>query len=367
MIHYKKCCGCSACVNICPKDAISMVRDAAGFYKPQIDRLRCVHCRLCDRVCERVNEIKTEPVKFDCAYAGYFRDSNELLKSASGGCAYSIMLHFIEQKSIVYGVQYGDDYRSCYYSKAITLSEIKKFRGSKYIQSQKEYIFRDIKSDLDFGNRVLFIGLPCDVAGLKAFLNKSYKELFTVDLICYGCTSPKVAERYIDYMERKFKSKVKDFTVKDKSSGWENTSLHIEFESGKTFTRIFRNTEYGVLFNKLSNEACTTCNFKGVNRCSELTIGDYWGIRPEDSMYNRNGVSLIFPHTEKAKDLMNELTCMMLEEIETESPRRMNVSIDKSQVPGERNKYEDKFIKDGLKAAHDWKFYARLILKNKQG
>lgn len=365
MINHKECCGCSACVNICPKDAISMGRDAAGFYKPNIDESKCILCGLCDGVCGRVNGVKTEFVKFDCAFAGYLRESGELLKSASGGCAYSIMRYFIEMGSVVYGVQYGDEYKNCYYSKATARNEIEKFRGSKYIQSQKEYIFRDIKRELNFGKRVLFIGLPCDVIGLKAYLNKPYEELFTVDLICYGCTTPMVAEHYIDYMERKFKSKVKEFTVKDKSTGWENTSVHIKFESGKTFTRIFRNTEYGVIFNKLSNEACTTCKFKGVNRCSDLTVGDYWGIRTEDSIYNRNGVSLMFPHTEKAKILMGELTCMVLEEVESESSRRMNVSIDKSQIPGERNIFEDKFIKDGLKAAHDWKFYARLVFKNK--
>jgi coenzyme F420-reducing hydrogenase beta subunit len=367
MVDQKECCGCGACMNICPRDAIIMDIDKYGFYIPKIIQEKCIHCDLCNVICKRVNEkvCKENEVKFDIAYAGYLQLPKELLKSASGGFAYSIMRHYVKNGGVVFGVRYKNDFRSCYYTKAETIRDCKSFRGSKYIQSLKGHIFREVKDLLNQGRNVLFIGLPCDVAGLKAFLNMTYDNLLSIDLICYGCTSPNVADRYISYLETKYHSRISDFTVKNKSSGWEHTSLFAGFESGKSFTRIFRNTEYGIIFNKLPNNSCTTCKFRGANRRSDFTIGDYWGITTDGPIYNANGVSIIFPHNERAAELIEQLPDLVLDKVDANEARIFNESIDKNQFPIGWGEFRNKYARKGLKAAHDWKFCARLIVRRK--
>ena len=368
MIDREKCCGCGACANICPKQVITMTADELGFLYPVINTELCINCNLCEDVCPGLSLERYKNDKcFNKAYAGYLESNDELLKSASGGVFVAIANKYLEIGATICGVQYSSDFRKSYFTTINNESELQKLRGSKYIQSEKRDIYKRVKALLEDKKEVFFTGLPCDVVALKCYLKKEYDNLTTVDLICYGCTTPMVAEKYLDKMEKKFKSKAVHFTVKDKKSGWENTSLYIKFENGKEYRNLFRNTEYGVAFDKLVRESCYTCDFKGDNRASDLTIGDYWGIKKEDVMYNQNGVSVIFAHTDKGVGIIEKLKGFNIQEIDLKYARSANVSIDKSQTNYELSmKFKQSFLNYGIdKATHDFKFVLRSMLPTK--
>lgn len=243
-----------------------------------------------------------------------------------------------------------------------TKENLETLRGSKYIQSNKGDIFKQIESDLKVGNKVFFVGVPCDVAALMSYLRKPYETLLTADLICYGCTTPMIADQYISRAEKKFKSSVEYMTIKDKSSGWENPSLYMEFKNGRSYRKIFRNTEYGVAFNKMIRKSCYSCSFKGENRWSDLTLGDYWGIPKTHELYNINGVSLLYINTKKGRDALGWLEDFKFVKVNGESARRCNVSLDCCQAPRDVESFRRKFKRKGLVATHDYKFWIRTLL-----
>lgn len=363
MVDSNKCCGCSACANRCPKDAIEMVPDELGFLHPQIDDNKCVQCGMCDSICP-IETITDNKEVFQSCYAGFLKKEHQLLKSASGGAFYALACGAIKRDYIVYGVRYSKDYKRAKYTRVIEMTDLEVLRGSKYIQSDKGLVFRKIEHDLKKGNKVLFVGLPCDTAALISFLRKPYPSLLTIDLICYGCTTPMVADSYITWKEKQYHSKVFHMTIKDKSTGWENPSLYMEFENGKTYRKIFRNTEYGVAFNKIVRSSCYHCSFKGENRWSDITIGDYWGISASESIYNSNGVSLLFINTEKGKAALEWMEDFRVEKIDGSHARKCNVSLDYCQAPTDAAAFRKEFLRKGLWATHDYKFWVRSMIPN---
>lgn len=249
------------------------------------------------------------------AYSGYIKDGDSLVKSASGGFARAMSEAFVDRGGVVYSVRYTDDFREAVFARASSLEELEPFRASKYIESRKVYegfnLYDEVKKDLADGKEVLVLGLPCDIGAVKAAVKNETADvasrLFLVDLFCHGPTVRKVAEDYLDYLEKKYKSKVVDFSVRHKKSGaWTPPYLRAKFESGKVFMRTFYSTEYGMAFSILARPCCHNCKFKGDNHVSDLSIGDYWGIGPEDKViWNRSGVSAALVRTEKGLGLID--------------------------------------------------------------
>lgn len=195
LFHRKnECCGCEACANVCPKGIIEMQADDEGFFYPRITNYqKCIHCHRCEKVCPIKNVSEVSDFQ-ERAVAGYSLSQKEVKASASGGLGTAIAKGFIKNGGIVYGVTYTSDFRGIEYSRARILTELEQFRTSKYAQSRKKDIFLKVKLDLDAGNKVLFVGLPCDTYALQLFLGKKYENLYVCSLICHGPTSVLVHE-----------------------------------------------------------------------------------------------------------------------------------------------------------------------------
>lgn len=193
IIDKSNCCGCTACVNICPRNAIKMKPDVLGFIYPSVDEDLCVNCGLCDRVCQFNKEYKDYSDGFDqIAYAFRFSDESELMKSQSGGAFYAIASHIIQGEGIVYGAGFSDDL-NVQHKRVTSLEQLDEIRFSKYVQSDLGSVYSMILTDLKAGNVVLFSGTACQVAGLKSYLPTRYqKNLITIDIICHGVPSPAV-------------------------------------------------------------------------------------------------------------------------------------------------------------------------------
>ncbi len=180
------CCGCTACMSICPKDAITMAADKEGFLYPQIDEALCIECDLCTQVCAfhdsyRIGGNYDQPL----VYAAKHRSDEVRMNSSSGGLFTAISDFVLERNGVVYGAAFGKDFEVRHH-RAETVEERDRFRGSKYVQSNLLGIYKEVKTELRKGKTVLFTGTPCQNAGLRSFLNKEYERLYLCDIVCHG-------------------------------------------------------------------------------------------------------------------------------------------------------------------------------------
>lgn len=304
------CCGCTACASICPKDAITMEPDTLGFKYPKVDLDKCIDCGLCEKVCAfNDNYDKSLNLKEPEIYAARHKDIHEIETSRSGAAFIAISDYILENGGIVYGVGYKDHFRVAH-KRATTKEERNEFKGSKYVQSDLDGIFRQVKEDLKQGNTVLFSGTPCQTAGLNSYIGKKFREnLVLVDIVCHGVPSPYIWRDYLAYIEEKYKNEVVKVDFRDKSRiGW---SGHIEsfiFNNGrKVESRIYTDLFFKHI---MLRPSCSKCHFTNYIRPSDFTIADYWGWEKISKDFNidNKGCSLLFINTIKGQILLNKIS-----------------------------------------------------------
>lgn len=283
-------------------------------------------------------------------YAGYIINNDDLLECTSGGIATALSKKVLEEGGCVAGVSYSNDFLRAQYEIIYDVKDLDKFRGSKYIEVDKGTIYKDVKRLLDEGKTVLFFGLPCVVAAMKSFLQKDYKNLVTVELICHGPTSIKVHQQYIEHLEKKYHSKVIDFSVRKKVEGaWTPPYLYAKFANGKSYLDEFYHTEYGYAFSVMSSSSCYNCQFRGNARVGDIMIGDFWGATESDEFWNKGGISAILVHTILGNTLLKSTEGIKLYETSFEKIVRSNLNIVQTRNPSsEKEKFEKLFEKYGL-------------------
>lgn len=239
-------------------------------------------------------------------YAGYLCDNQKLLQSASGGVATALSEAVIKKGGCVFGVSYSKDFKSAEYVCCESIEQLNSLKGSKYVETNKN--FKCLEDKLKSGKTVLFFGLGCDVAAVKSYCksrNIDTENLFTVDILCHGPLDKLIHKKYIEDLEKKYKSKVIDFKSRSKKYGWSSSSyMRVVFENGKIFEKPFESTDYGYVFTHYALNKCTNCQFKGFNHQGDLCVGDFWGVCQSDGCYNKNGVSIIIEQSEKGKSLI---------------------------------------------------------------
>ena len=337
-----ECCGCTACESICPKDAITMQPDALGFLYPHIDEEKCINCGLCMKVCSfKKGYPRTDKFEQPLVYAARLRDTAQLARSQSGGMGYALSRAAIGQGAIVYGVGFGTHFRAVH--KRVDRPEgLEELRGSKYVQSDLRGIFPQVKRDLKDGHRVLFFGTPCQVAGLTSYIGKQLSEkLFTADLVCHGCPSPAVWDAYVSYLGHKEGSKILEAKFRDKSFGWASHHETFLFATGKKKTSItFRMLFYA---HYMLRPSCHQCPFTNLERCSDLTIGDFWGWQKVSRRFNDNrGVSLVLVNSEKGQQLLDEIR----PDIELAESNTRDCLQPQLQAPTTPHPLRERFVRD---------------------
>lgn len=305
----KACTGCTACMNICPKAAIQMKEDCEGFLYPNINETLCIGCNLCDKVCPILKE-KTSQRKQVIAYAAKNKENNVRKICASGGVFSAISDWILDQNGSVYGAVFDKNFQVIH-AKAENKKIRDRMRGSKYPQSSLDHIFQKVKSDLDSDKKVLFSGTPCQIDGLKSYLRKEYKQLYLCDIICHGVMSPKVFQDFIQFLSKKFHASIKSICFRDKKEDWINQRWKYEMENGKvrvddTYMLKLKKLYYGHLCMRPS---CHECLYANLNRVSDLTIGDYWGIdEAVPGFRDHLGISCILVNTEKGVELLENIS-----------------------------------------------------------
>jgi coenzyme F420-reducing hydrogenase beta subunit len=308
----EECAGCYACVNICPQNCIIMKTDIEGFWYPVVEVDKCTNCNLCDKVCPIINKHneKNEPLAYSC-----FNKNEEIrLKSSSGGIFTLIAEEIIAKGGIVFGARFDSNFKVIH-DFVDNVEDLELFVRSKYVQSKIGETYKIAKNYLKEGRRVLFSGTPCQIAGLKSFLMKDYNNLLTIDLFCHGVPSPKVWEKYVAHMENSVGSKMVSVSFRSKEKGWKLFSMSANFENGFKHSEPLNEDLYLVSFLKdLSlRPSCYNCQFKGINRISDITLADFWGVEnilPD--MDDDRGTSLILINTGKGHEMFQKIKSKML-------------------------------------------------------
>lgn len=308
IINKKNCMGCSACVQVCPRNAIEMRVDPEGFQYPVVDYDACVHCDLCSSVCPIDRKVQKEKRQNLQAYAAVNMDAQMLDRSSSGGIFTIIAESILADGGVVFGAAFSEDFRCVNHIAIESKEELEALRGSKYLQSSIGNTYRQTKDYLETGRKVLFTGTPCQIAGMYGFLKKSYTNLYTLDVICHGVPSPLAWEKYLEYHEKKAGEKILQAYFRIKNPSWKEFSLQLLFCNGKEYRKKHYNDMYMRCFLKNLDlrPSCYACKFKLDDMKADCTLGDFWGIEgvlPEAAY--QKGVSLVLVRTEKGNALLS--------------------------------------------------------------
>ena len=312
-----KCNGCMACIDKCPKNCIS-IHDNIYAYNAVKNMDVCINCGQCEKVCP--NNAKPKLFKSIDWKQGWAERS--IRKSASsGGAASAIMKAFIESGGYV---------ASCLFRQGQFVFDIandpkivEKFAGSKYVKSNPGGIYKKIQERLKT-DKVLFVGLPCQVAGLKNFIsNQATKEhLYTIDLICHGTPSPKILEQFLREYGYKL-SELKNINFRNKSNFGITSKNISRLEKGRDpyLISFLNSVDY--------TENCYSCQFATRDRVSDMTLGDSWGTELKNE--EGKGISLLLVQSDRGKELL-AMSSLELKEVEYEKAVRSNHQLNHASV-----------------------------------
>lgn len=307
------CTGCAACSNKCPVDAIKMVFDEEGFLYPNIDHDVCIECGLCYKVCPQLNLKETKEMIHKEGKCYAMMADDEIRKVSSSGGMFTLLAEAIlEQDGAVCGAVYTNDYMYVKHDVIYEKEKIGKLRGSKYVQSDIGWTYREIQKILKEGKSCLFVGCPCQVAGLYTFLGKDYEKLYTVDLVCHGANSTTAYQSFVK--ETAAGREIREVNFRDKSKyGW-STPTTIYFEDGSVFNAAWNESKWndGFLKGIINRLCCKECQYAQRNRIADITLGDFWQIhRWDESCNDWKGTSLVLTNTLKGEELFQSLKFRM--------------------------------------------------------
>ena len=347
---YKhKCTNCMACYNICPSDAIEMLEDVDGFVYPSIVEDKCTHCGLCSKKCPALNIEQTKEIsqrlENPLAYGGHINNEEIREKSSSGGVFSILSKYVLDKGGYVCGARFTKG-GICEHVIVDNWNDLAPLRGSKYVQSNINNCFKEIKKLLEMDKYVLFTGTPCQVAGLYAVLDKDYEKLITVDLLCHGVPSQKLFREYLNEITENREEEVENFEFRNKKEGWRKPI--IKFSINDHYYYYYWDTAYiqGFLNNLTIRKTCTDCRFNRLPRQADFSIGDFWDIEHiEKTLDDNKGYSIIFTNSEKACNILKSLKTQFtqFQNFDFEAVKNFNMLQRKSYAHNNRAYFLDKY------------------------
>ena len=305
------CTGCAACMNACPHNAIKIEYDRTeGFLYPEISSDNCVDCGICVKVCDRAVSLKRNiPIESYTAHHIKYKEYPYSL-SSSGAIFPALASTVIERGGVVYGARYSDSFDRVFHDKATTASELVRFQGSKYVQSEIGNIYREVGSDLKGGLTVLFSGTPCQVAGLRAYLGKEYDNLYTVDVVCHGVGQKDILFDNIN--ELSGNKKTIGVNLRSKSLGYMNHSMAVSLDDNDIVTAKWIESPFcsGFVNNLILRPSCGQCVFATPDRTSDITLMDNWDFcRGDEKQY---GSSIVLINTSRGQELYRSCSSLIV-------------------------------------------------------
>lgn len=372
MIHlpHEQCTGCQGCLNVCPKDAISMKADDDGYRYPVINLDRCINCGLCEKVCPVLVPVSlSAPRK---VWATKAKNNEVNRTSASGGLITLAATHVLQKGGVVYGC-WLECYNHITHIRIDSPEEVSKIQGSKYVHSDISFSFRDVLKDLKEGRMVLFTGTPCQIAGLKGYLRKPFDNLITIDIVCHGVPPMKMLEEEVRGNKAVAGVDPKDIQVDFRWKTISPDGMPEKLNYGIR-TRVKKEGEYHVVSERNDiqspymrcfqtgvslRENCFQCQYARRERTSDLTAADFWGLGKKvpspSGMQAERGVSLVLVNSDKGERLFENIRELMeIEEHTFEEAALRNKCL---SAPTAKPPFRERFLEiyrcKGLKAATD--------------
>lgn len=311
-VYDKKedCCGCTACQHICPTKSIEMKSDEEGFLYPKINQELCIDCGLCKKACAFQNGYDTaQNFNIPYVYAVKHADEKVRMTSTSGGVFTAIADYVLDKDGVVYGVAFDED-MNVVHKKASTKNGVEKFKGSKYVQSNLGSTFAEIKKLLVNKKFVLFTGTPCQTAGLRAYLTRvNTEKLFLCDIICHGVPSPLMWRENLNFIKEKHNEKLVSYQFRDKIVGWRGANVTANFANKRVTNSSMIKTYVNMYFlHTITRKSCHNCKYTNLQRPSDITIADFWGIENNMPDFDDNmGTSLVLINSSKGQYLYENI------------------------------------------------------------
>lgn len=370
-LNEYECCGCGACKSVCPKSCIHMEANEQGFLFPVIDKGQCIHCGLCERICKFDKQIACINDNPSCYYGWHIDE--KLRHESTSGAAFIAITQVCQELGYSYysGAVYDEKLVVKHICSKKT-NDILSMRTSKYVQSELNDVFGEIREYLICGKKVLFSGTPCQCAGLESFVGeKNRKNLLTVSLVCHGVSSPACFEKYKQAMETSNSSKVIGIRFRDKrmlDGELNHRFTTISMQNGKEDSSI--ENPYTVMFGLglMHRRSCSNCQYATPLRNCDITIGDFWGIQqqyPELKGEISKGISLVLAHTEIGEKVCNMLSKYMTIVKLPSYKLCMNGFQQQLLKPFDENKDKDRFIRDVIGGNDYLKEANKVLLKRK--
>lgn len=311
LIDWRNCCGCGACANKCPKNAIDMRPNQEGFLHPIVDAEKCVECGACETVCPGLSPVKTEN-NYPKAFIVQHKDDNIRYESTSGGAFTAIAEEVIRRGGAVFGAVMTENL-TVRHECVDSIEGLARFRNSKYVQSEIGDCYKEAKRRLSSDQWVCFSGTPCQINGLHKFLGKDFDKLIAVDVVCKSVPSPLVFKKYIEFKKAN-EGDVTDVVFRDKKRGFLYCTMahylsHEKRHMGKDcYRRGSESDEWLRLFlsGKISRHSCLNCPYQTLDRVSDFTLGDIWETGHAEIDDNK-GTTLVHVWTKKGDDFLDSI------------------------------------------------------------
>lgn len=310
IVCEEDCCGCGACISICPKEALYYSQDTYGFIHPSLHENQCINCGKCLKTCPALVAIKQTPIK---ALAAISKSSNVVKSSSSGGVFYEVASYIIKNNGVVYGCIMDDSFQ-VKHTRVERIEELVPLMRSKYVQSDLNFIFRDIEKDLKNGLCVLFAGTPCQVSSLKNYVStiKHSGRLYTIDIVCHGVPSQSFFNSYIDSLKSK-EGEIDSFVFRAKRTVRNGMNWFYSFRRKGERKENFRNWPsdsyaYYYMMSYLNRESCYHCKYSTKERVGDFTLCDFWHWEKYSFTFKYGStVSGVFVNSKEAQELFQHI------------------------------------------------------------
>ncbi|MCI9663607.1 MAG: 4Fe-4S dicluster domain-containing protein [Lachnospiraceae bacterium] len=301
-----RCCGCGGCMAACPFGAITMITDREGFAYPRVDPKKCRNCGRCEAVCPMGKHGETQKERL---YLGVQAKSDEIRFSSSSGGFFPVLAGYVLRKGgVVFGAAMERD-GSVVHRGIQTGDALSSLQKTKYVQSDISGCFSEAERYLDQGRLVLFTGTPCQCQSVRTYLGGGRENLLLADLVCYGTPSPEIWKKYVRELEKRYEGEFSEFRFRDKRHRDNGHTVSVRLGDREYAWPMDRDPFCRVYFrNYMIRPSCHECEFCTVERDSDITMGDFWGIeKVKPQMDDGMGTSLVILHSKKAQEVWNQI------------------------------------------------------------
>lgn len=348
----EQCYGCKACSNICPQNAITFENNEYGFSYPKVDEDLCINCGKCLATCNKIEKHnRVIPIK---SFAATHKEREILNKSSSGGIFSVLAEYVLSNNGAVCGCIYDENLLPVHIC-AESTEDVALMRKSKYAQSDIGNVYQDVKSRLKNGQQVLFTGTPCQISALYSVLDQNYENLITMDLVCHGVTSASMFQKFLEYLEAKYKTQITAFDFRSKKYGWKRYTMEFSTKDGKR-RNIGKYNEFyfnAFISGNITRPNCFSCPFASPMRISDITVGDFWGYEKISTRCDaERGISLCTLNSDKALELLPILEkSLTLDEIDYQIAVDGNTCLRSPTKKGSKwEQYMNAFENDNIKS-----------------